>query len=273
MTNPLLNEKSMSTAVQRTEGTSGWAAPTQTPGQWNAPVTDGPVSQWHGKVMTASGTASATLMLLLLLIASAGVTWMSISEPTPGVVTFPVGWVIGGLVIALICAMVSMFKPPLARFLSPVYAIAEGVVVGALSRAYEAQYNGIVLQAVGATLGVFVMMLVLYRTRIIKVTERSRRIVMGMMMGLMGFYLISFIFGMFGAMPSFLTDSSPLGILFSVFVAGLAAYNLALDFDMIEWGERNKMPAYMEWYGALSVTITLVWLYLEILRLLSRLRD
>ena len=129
------------------------------------------------------------------------------------------------------------------------------------------------LQAVGATLGVFVMMLVLYRTRIIKVTERSRRIVMGMMMGLMGFYLISFIFGMFGAMPSFLTDSSPLGILFSVFVAGLAAYNLALDFDMIEWGERNKMPAYMEWYGALSVTITLVWLYLEILRLLSRLRD
>lgn len=277
MANPLLNDKSLVKASGRGDTDSGWAAPTGAgttdPRTWNAPVSDGPVSTWHGGTMTVSGTASATLMLILLVVASAGVTWSMIDEPTPGVITFPTGWVIGGLVIALGAVLVASFKPTTARFLAPVYAIAEGVVVGAVSRAYDAEYNGIVLQAIGATLGVFVVMLALYRTRVITVTDRFRRLVIGATFGLMAFYLVSFIFGMFGAMPSFINDASGVGILFSLFVAGLAAFHLALDFDLIERASEAKMPAYMEWYCALGVTVTLVWLYLEILRLLSRLRD
>jgi uncharacterized YccA/Bax inhibitor family protein len=134
-------------------------------------------------------------------------------------------------------------------------------------------YDGIVIQAVGATLGVFVVMLLLYRSRIIRVTEKYRRIVMGALFGLMAFYLVSFIFGIFGAMPSFISDAAPMGIGFSVLVAGIAAFTLALDFDMIEMGAKNKMPAYMEWFCALGLLVTLVWLYLEILRLLAKLRE
>jgi uncharacterized YccA/Bax inhibitor family protein len=154
-----------------------------------------------------------------------------------------------------------------------VYALAEGVVLGAISRAYSEQYDGIVTQAIGATLGVFVVMLLLYRSRIIRVTDKFRRIIMGALLGLMAFYLVSFVLGMFGSMPSFINDASPMGILFSVFVAGLAAFTLALDFDMIEQGVANKLPAHMEWYCALGLTVTLVWLYLEILRLLAKLRE
>jgi uncharacterized YccA/Bax inhibitor family protein len=157
--------------------------------------------------------------------------------------------------------------------LAPVYALAEGVVLGAISRAYSEAYSGIVLQAIGTTAGVFVVMLLLYRSRIITVNDKFRRIIMGAMLGLMAFYLISFVFGIFGNMPSFINDASPMGIGFSVFVAGLAAFNLALDFDTIERGAANKLPAHMEWYCALGVTVTLVWLYLEILRLLAKLRE
>lgn len=266
MSNPLLTNKALGLGNLNSPADT-WAPPT---GQ---PMSDGPVSKWDGGLMTVAGTASATIMLLLLVIASAAVTWISIDEPQSGVIVFPVGWVIGGFVVALVAALVGIFKPRLARYAGPVYALAEGVVLGAISRAYSEQYNGIVMQAVGATMGVFVVMLLLYRSRIIKVTDRTRRIVMGAMLGLMAFYLLSFVMGIFGAMPSFITDASPMGIVFSLFVAGLAAFNLALDFDMIEKGVANKLPAYMEWYCALGVTITLVWLYLEILRLLSKLRQ
>jgi uncharacterized YccA/Bax inhibitor family protein len=280
MSNPLLNEKSMGSAVARDEGGVGWAAPSSQSatqagdtGTWNPPVNDGPVSRWDSGVMTVSGTASATLMLALLLIASATVTWFAIDEPVEGQLQFPTGWVIGGLIIGLIAVIAASFKPHLSRILAPIYAIAEGVVVGAISRAYSVEYDGIVIQAVGATLGVFVVMLLLYRSRVIRVTERYRRIVMGALIGLMAFYLVSFIFGLFGAMPSFISDASPLGIGFSVVVAGIAAFTLALDFDMIEMGAKNKMPGYMEWYCALGLLVTLVWLYLEILRLLAKLRE
>jgi uncharacterized YccA/Bax inhibitor family protein len=276
MSNPLLNEKSMGSAVAREQGGVGWAAPsTQTgdAGTWNPPVSDGPISRWDGGVMTVSGAASATLMLAILLIASATVTWFSIDEPIEGQLQFPIGWVIGGLIIGLVSVLIASFRPHLSRIFAPVYAIAQGVVVGAISRAYSVAYDGIVLQAVGATLGVFVVMLLLYRSRVIKVTERYRRIVMGALLGVLAFYLVSFIFGIFGAMPSFITDASPLGIGFSVVVAGVAAFTLALDFDMIEKGAKNQMPAYMEWFCALGLLVTLVWLYLEILRLLAKLRQ
>jgi len=282
MSNPLLNEKTMTQAVTRTEGDAGWAAPTGQPaGTWAPPVSDGPVTTWHGGVMTARGTASATIMLLLLLVASAAVTWSqvdvisstSVTGESTTTLNFPVGWVLGGFIVGLVSVVVAMFKPALSRFLAPVYAIAEGVVLGAISRAYDAQYSGIVLQAVGVTAAVFFGMLFMYRTGIIKVTNRFRRTVMGLTVGVAIFYFASMIFSIFGATPSFISGASGFGILFSVFVAGLAAINLALDFDMIDWAEKNKMPAYMEWFCALSLLVTLVWLYLEILRLLAKLRD
>ena len=267
MANPLLTDKAMGLGNLDKQNGS-WAPPTV------EPMNDGPVTRWDGGIMTVAGTASATMMLLVLVLASATVTWLSIDAPAPGeMVQIPFGWVIGGFIVGLIAVMVGSFKPHLARIAGPIYALAEGVVLGAISRAYSEQYNGIVLQAVGATLGVFVVMLLLYRSRIIKVTDRTRRIVMGAMMGLMAFYLVSFVIGMFGSMPSFINDASPMGIAFSLFVAGLAAFNLALDFDMIEKGVANKLPAHMEWFCALGVVVTLVWLYLEILRLLSKLRD
>jgi len=268
MSNPLLTDKAMGLG-NLNKPADQWAPPT---GQ--APMTDGPVSRWAGGIMTVSGTASATMVLLVLLLASATATWLSIDAPLPGdVVQLPMGWVIGGFIVGIIAVLVGSFKPHLARIAAPIYALAEGVVLGAISRAYSEAYDGIVLQAVGATLGVFVVMLYLYRSKVIKVNDRFRRNIMGAMMGLMAFYLVSFVLGMFGSMPSFISNASPMGILFSVFVAGLAAMNLALDFDMIEKGVANKLPAHMEWFCALGLTVTLVWLYLEILRLLSKLRE
>ena len=274
MANPLLNEKSINAAAGRDESLAGWAAPSGSAGTWAPPINDGPVSTWHGGLATVRGTASATLTLLLLLIASATVAWFSIAAPAAdGTVKLPAGWLIGGVVVGLISVLVATAKPHTARIAAPVYAIAEGVVVGAISRAFETAYNGIVLQAVGATLGVFAVMLLMYRSGVIRATDRFKRIVMGAMMGLMAFYLVSFLIGIFGSMPSFINSSSGLGIVFSLFVAGLAAMNLVIDFDMIERIEREKMPAHMEWFGALGITVTLVWLYLEILRLLAKLQD
>lgn len=272
MSNPLLNDKAMGLGNLNRSGSTTtsqtWAPPTV------EPMSDGPISRWDSGIMTVKGTASATLMLLVLILASATVTWFSIDAPVAGeVVQIPTGWVIGGFVVALIAVLVGTFKPHLAKYAAPVYALAEGVVLGAISRAYSEQYEGIVTQAIGATLGVFVVMLLLYRSRIVRVTDKFRRVIFGAMMGLMAFYLVSFVLGIFGSMPSFISDASPMGILFSVFVAGLAAFTLAIDFDMIEQGAANKLPAYMEWYCALGLTVTLVWLYLEILRLLAKLRE
>ena len=133
--------------------------------------------------------------------------------------------------------------------------------------------DGIVLQAVGITLGVFVVMLVLYRTGVIRVTDKMRRTVIGATMGVAVFYGISFLMSLFGANISFLNSSSLISICFSLLVAGLAAMNLALDFDFIERGEQSGLPKYFEWYAAFGLLVTMVWLYLEILRLLAKLRD
>jgi len=129
------------------------------------------------------------------------------------------------------------------------------------------------LQAVGTTLAVFGVMLFLYRTRVLRVTDKFRRIVIGATLGVAVLYLVSFVISLFGANVSFINSSSGIGILFSLFVAGLAAFNLALDFDFIEQGERMALPRRMEWFAALGLLVTLVWLYLEVLRLLAKLRE
>jgi uncharacterized YccA/Bax inhibitor family protein len=277
MSNPLLNDRVLEKNAPQGKG---WAAAeadagrsANTAGTWAPPVTDGPVSPWVGTArMTASGAVSATLVLMALLLGAAAFGWSTVSEPAPGQVVFP-GWVIVAVLVAFVCAIVSMFKPNLARFLAPVYALAEGAAIGAISHAYNIEYDGIVLQAVGATAGVFVVMLVLYRTGIIRVNDKFRRTVVGATLGLMVFYGIALLFRLFGAEVSFLSNGSLLGIGISLFAAGLAAMNLALDFDFIEQGERNGLPKHMEWYAGLGILVTLVWLYLELLRLFANLRE
>jgi uncharacterized YccA/Bax inhibitor family protein len=273
MANPLLNEKRLEQAAA--SNGSGWAAPDQSTRRGNSEAfNDGPTTPWvpTGRTMTVAGTASATAVLFLLLLAAAVVGWLGVDAPQGEVYKFP-AYAIGGLLVGFVLAIVLAFKPHLAKFLAPVYAIAEGLFVGAISKAYETYYDGIVVQAAGATIGVFVVMLAMYSLRIIKVTDRFRRIVIGATMGVALFYGVSLLMSLFGATPPFIQSTSLFGIGFSFLVAGLAAFNLALDFDFIERGSKQGMPESTEWYAAFGVMVTVVWLYLEILRLLSKLRE
>jgi uncharacterized YccA/Bax inhibitor family protein len=271
--NPMLNEKKIE------EARAGWAAPhPPSPGGdvWAPPVEpgtridDGPVSPWAG-AMTMSGTISATAVLFVLLLASATAGWLA-TDTTGDEVQFP-GIALVGVAVGFACVIAMVFRPQWAKVVGPIYAIAQGFFVGAISAAFEAAYPGIVVQAVGATLGVFAVMLVLYRTRIIKVTDRMRRTIIFATLGVMVLYLVSFVISLFGGEVPFLNEPSLFGILFSFFVAGLAAFNLLLDFDFIERGTKAGLAKDYEWYAAFGLLVTLVWLYLEILRLLAKLRE
>lgn len=275
MSNPFLNDKAMSKAVDANVATmaatdAGWGAPD--PATRARPVDDGPISPWKGGVMTVNGAITATGVLLVILLAAATVGWMQTEETVLGGVNLPM-LAIAGTLVGFVCAIVVAFKPNLARILGPLYAIAQGFFLGAISKAYNTQYDGIVVQAVGATLGVFAVMLVLYRTKIIKVTDKFRRTIIMATLGLMAFYLVSWVISLFGADIGIFSSTSWLGIAFSLFAAGLAAMNLTLDFDFIERGAAQGMPKQMEWYAAFGLLVTLVWLYLELLRLLSKLQN
>jgi uncharacterized YccA/Bax inhibitor family protein len=271
MANPILNEKAAAAAAK-----AGWAAPD--PASRNTPIpgtaiSDGPVSPWSsGGTMTVGGTATATGVLLVLLLGAAAVGWASATTADPLRPAFP-GLALVGILVGFACAITLRFKPTWAKVLAPVYAIGEGYFLGVISRNYEAYQHGIVVQAVGATLAVFGVMLVLYKTQIIKVTDRFRRIVIGATMGLMVFYMLSFVVRLIAGASSvnFLSNGSGLGIIISIVAAGLAAMMLAVDFDLIERGAREGWPKGMEWYAAFGLLATLVWLYLEMLRLISQL--
>jgi uncharacterized YccA/Bax inhibitor family protein len=164
-----------------------------------------------------------------------------------------------------------VFKKEWAKFLAPLYALLEGLFIGAISAMYEARFPGLVANAVGLTFGVGISMYFLYSFRIIKATERFKSVVMTATMGIAVFYLLVWILSMFGINNmSFLHEGSTFGILFSLGVVVIAALNLILDFDMIEQGAAAGAPKYMEWYGAFGLMVTFVWLYLEMLRLLSK---
>jgi uncharacterized YccA/Bax inhibitor family protein len=271
MPNPVLNERTMKAAP------AAWPPP-EPPTQF-PPITDGPVSTWRPSVMTVNGAVTATATLLVVLLVSAAVGWSQtptspLDEFGRQTVSIPIlAWV--GLIAGFGLTLLLAFKPHLAKMLAPVYAIAEGFFLGAISKAYETYYDGIVVQAAGATVAVFAVMLVLYRTRIIKVTDRMRRVVMAATMGVMVFYGISMLIRLFAGADSvsYLRSPSLLGIGFSVLVAGLAAFNLALDFDFIERGAKQGLDKNFEWYAAFGLLVTIVWLYLELLRLLAKLRD
>jgi uncharacterized YccA/Bax inhibitor family protein len=182
-------------------------------------------------------------------------------------------WSLIAVLIGFGCVIFASLKPERAKVLAPIYAIAEGVFVGAISAAYNAQWDGIVVQAVGATLGVFFVMLFLFRMRIVRVTDKFRSVVIGATLGLAVFYLVALVLSLFGMNISFLSagDRSLLGFGFSILAAGLASLNLLLDFDFIE-RHVGRSPKHMEWFASLGLMVTLIWLYLEMLRLLGRLR-
>ena len=216
---------------------------------------------------------TATGVMFVLLLAGGVFGWRAVDAPLEGQsVQFP-GWIILPALAAFALVLVGTFKPTTARIVGPIYAVLEGIFLGAISHAYELRYEGLVVQAIGATAAVFAAMWFLYATRIIKVTDKFRRVIVGATMGIALFYGVALIMRLFGAEAPFINSPSGLGIGFSVLVVGVAAFNLMLDFDMIEKGTEAGLPKHMEWFCAMGLMVTIVWLYLEILRLLAKLQS
>ncbi|KAA3640541.1 MAG: hypothetical protein DWP92_02870 [Armatimonadetes bacterium] len=230
-----------------------------------------PVAMGVDDPMTIGGTAAKTAFLLILVLAAGAWGW-TLVDPGAGEVNIPVWWFFV-LIGAVVLAFVTAFKPQLAIITGPLYAISQGVVIGAISHLYESEFEGIIVQALLATASVFMVMLVLFVTRTIRVTNRLRGVVIGATLGIALFYLVSIVLSLFSVNMPFVWDSGPLGIGFSVLVVGIAAFNLMLDFDLIERGVVARAPKFMEWFGAFALMVTIVWLYIEILRLLSKIRD
>ena len=222
----------------------------------------------YNQEMTLSGTINKSFILFFLLTAAAMVTWwMTFNEMNPMLLT------IGGAVVGLILVIVAAFKPQLAGYLAPGYALFEGLFIGGISAIFEGMYPGIVIQAVSATLVTFLVCLGLYKFKIVKVTEQFKSVVIAATLAIFSFYLISWLLSMFTSFQPVHHGNSMMSIGISVFVIIIAALNLFLDFDLIDKGVERKMPKYMEWFGAMGLMITLVWLYIEFLRLLSKLNS
>lgn len=223
----------------------------------------------YGDAMTLNGTVNKTGILLVCAFASAAWTWNLATQDPAKAMGFTVLGVIGGL----IAAMVTIFKKSWAPVTAPLYALMEGLLLGSVSALFEVRYPGIAITAVGLTFGTLFVLLLAYRTGVIRVTDKFRMGVVAATGGIAFFYLLTFILGFFGIHFSSVFGSGLIGVGFSVFVVIIAALNLVLDFDFIESGVAASAPKYMEWYGGFALLVTLIWLYLEILRLLSKLRD
>jgi len=218
--------------------------------------------------MTVQGTSLKAMVLLAIAMSTAAFAWV---QTEAGTLTggFLIGSVIGGFIIA----MVTMFKPTLAPWTSPVYAALEGIFLGAVSRVAEVKYPGIAIQAVALTGGVTFLMLFIYVTGIIKVTGQLVSAIVAATGAIALLYLATIVLSLFHVEVPFIFGNSNFGIAFSLFVVGLAAFNLLLDFDFIERGSQAGLSKTMEWYGAFGLMVTLVWLYLEVLRLLQKLNS
>jgi uncharacterized YccA/Bax inhibitor family protein len=224
-----------------------------------------------GEAMTLQGTINKSFLLLLVLMGTALYPWsLYMSSGNPADVTVPmlVG-LFGGLILALIIS----FKATMAPVLAIPYAALEGLAIGGISAVFERRYPGIAIQAVGLTFAVMAALLLAYTTRLIRVTQTFRSMVVGATLGIALFYMVSMVLGLFHVNVGLLTGVSTLSIVVSLVIVGVAALNLVLDFDMIETGVSQGAPRYMEWYSAFGLLVTLVWLYMEMLRLLSKVRQ
>ena len=237
------------------------------------------VASYDGE-MTVSGTVNKTITLFLMMIIPAAFLWLKFDvqggEGQEGLSyafnNHLSGYMWGGLIVGFIASLVMMFKKSWAPYLAPVYAAAEGLFLGAISLVFNAMYDGIVMNAVGITLLIFAAMLLAYRSGLLRATPMFTKVIMFATMGVGLFYLITMVMGMFGV-ESFYYGSSPLSIGISALIAGIAAFNFIMDFDFIEKQSAAGAPKYMEWFAGVALLMTLVWLYLEILRLLSKLQS
>lgn len=220
----------------------------------------------YDQTMTVSGTINKSFLMLILLVASASITWIMTNNGQN-----PMIFTIGGAIIGFILVMIAAFKPQLSGYLAPGYAIFEGLFIGGISAIFELRYPGIVIQAVSCTFVTFMVCFGLFKYQIVKVTEKFRSVVLASTLAIASYYLISWLLSMFTSFQPVHYGNSLISIGISAFVIVIAALNLFLDFDQIEKGVQQKMPKYMEWYGAMGLMITLVWLYIEFLRLLSKL--
>jgi len=231
----------------------------------NNEVTHDAVVIDYNQTMTVSGTMNKSFLMLILLIAGAAITW---------IMTFngqnPIVFSIGGAIVGLVLVLIATFKPHLSGYLAPGYAIFEGLFIGGISAIFETMYPGIVIQAVSCTFVTFMVCFGLYKYEIVKVTERFKSVVLAATLAIATYYLITWLLSLFTSFQPVHYGNSWMSIGISVFVIVIAALNLFLDFDQIEKGAQQKMPKYMEWYGAMGLMITLVWLYIEFLRLLSK---
>lgn len=218
----------------------------------------------YENAMTLNGTINKSFTLLLLVVVGAMLVWSKPEVFAP--------FIIPAIIVAFILALVTIFKKTIAFVTAPLYALCEGTVLGVISSIFERSYPGIVMQAVGLTFGVLFCMLLLYRSKIIRATQKFKTGVFAATGAIALLYLINMVMGFFGGGFGFLHSSGPLGILISVVICTVAALNLVLDFDLIEQGIEKGAPRYMEWYGAFALMVTLIWLYLEILRLLAKTR-
>jgi uncharacterized YccA/Bax inhibitor family protein len=229
----------------------------------NAPATVG------GQVMTLQGVVNKTFILALLLVISGGFSWQLVqSNPQiSGLLS------IGSALIGLVLVVTSSFKPTWSPIIAPAYGVVEGIFVGVISARYSALYDGIVLQAALLTLGILFALLFAYQSRLIQATENFKLGLVAATGGIAIVYLVSIVLSFFGIQIPLIHESGLVGIGFSLVVVVIAALNLVLDFDFIEKGVAHGAPKYMEWQSALGLLVTIVWLYIEMLRLLSKLRS
>ncbi len=234
----------------------------------------GTVVSRDGGAMTLNGTVNKTGFLLVLTVLTAAFAWSQVEfgadgRPQPGFALYMWGGLIGGFILA----MVTVFKKTWAPVTAPLYALVEGFFLGAISALYNHMYEGIVLQAVMLTFGTLFALLFAYRTGLIKATENFKLGVVAATGGIALVYIATIVLRMFNINIPLIHESGLVGIGFSLFVIVIAALNLVLDFDFIETGVEQGAPKYMEWYGAFGLMVTLVWLYIEFLRLLSKLQS
>lgn len=224
----------------------------------------------NSEPMTIQGALNKTFILTLVLLVSAAAVWY---EHSLGYIDKVNMLTIGGLIIGFILAMVIIFKKTLAPYLAPIYAFAEGAVLGGISAQIDSVYPGIAIQAVGATITVVLAMVILYKSKIITVTDKFRSVLLSAGFAILGIYLLTLVLGFFGKTIPYIYGSGPIGIGFSIIVCIVASFFLLIDFDFLEKSAQAMLPKYMEWYGAFGIMVTLVWLYIEILNLLAKLRN
>lgn len=239
-------------------------------------LSSGSVYPGSANAMTLNGTVNKTGILLLLTVLTSAFAWSQTMVQTPegmqlapGAMIYMIGGAIGGFVLALVTA----FKKEWSPITAPLYALVEGFFLGSISAIYNAQFEGIVLQAVMLTFGTLFALLFAYRSGLIKATENFKLGVAAATGGIALIYLATIVLGLFGIRIPYIHESGLIGIGFSLFVIVIAALNLVLDFDFIESGVEAGAPKYMEWYGAFGLMVTLVWLYIEFLRLLAKLQS